>query len=98
MIKTDQELESYRQIMLPPGTYEEGFSWASVIGAVFIGILMVPGSIYMHLLAGLGVGPAAKWVTVILFMEVAKRAHQDLRKAQIFTLFYMSDAAAPTSR
>jgi hypothetical protein len=92
MIKADKELESYRQIMLPPGTYEEGFSWASVIGAVFIGVLMVPGSIYMHLLAGLGVGPAAKWVTVILFMEVAKRAHQDLRKAQIFTLFYMAGA------
>jgi hypothetical protein len=90
--KIDKELESYRQIMTPPGTFEEGFSWASVVGAVFIGILMVPGSIYMHLLAGLGVGPAAKWVTVILFMEVAKRAHQDLRKAQIFTLFYMAGA------
>ncbi|MCG3147142.1 MAG: hypothetical protein PCFJNLEI_00579 [Verrucomicrobiae bacterium] len=95
-MKPDQDLEQYRNVMTPPGTFEEGFSWASVIGAVFIGVLMVPGSMYMSLLAGVGVGPAAKWVTVLLFMEVAKRAHQSLRKAQIFTLFYMAGAVLAT--
>jgi hypothetical protein len=90
--KPDKELEQYRNLMVPPETFEEGFSWASVFGAFFIGVLMVPGSMYMGLLAGIGVGPAAKWVTVLLFMEAAKRAHQNLRKAQMFTLFYMAGA------
>lgn len=94
--KPDKDIERYRNLMTPPGTFEEGFSWASVIGAIFIGVLMVPGSMYMGLLAGVGVGPAAKWVTVLLFMEVAKRAHQDLRKAQMFTLFYMAGAVMAT--
>jgi len=88
----DKELEQYRSLMEPPGTFEEGFSWASLLGAMFIGFLMVPGSIYMNLLAGIGVGPAAKWVTVILFIEVARRAHRHLRRAQIFVLFYMAGA------
>lgn len=96
MLKVDKELEVYRNLMTPPDTFEDGFSWASVIGAMFIGFLMVPGSMYMHLLAGIGVGPAAKWVTVILFLEVAKRAHKNLRRAQIFTLFYMAGAALST--
>lgn len=94
--KIDKELESYRQLMTAPGTFEEGFSWASVVGAVFVGLLMVPGSMYMSLLAGSGIGPAAQWVTVLLFMEIAKRAHKNLRKAQIFTLFYMAGAVMAT--
>ena len=88
----DKEIESYRSLMVPPREFEDGFSVSSLIGAFFIGVLMVPGSMYMTLLAGLGVGPAARWVTIILFIEVAKRAHQSLSKAQIFTLFYIAGA------
>jgi len=89
----DKELDNYRKLMEPPGTFEEGFSWSSLLGAMFIGFLMVPGSMYMQLLAGQGVGPAARWVTVILFIEIAKRAHKSMRRAQIFVLFYMAGAA-----
>ena len=76
-----------------PSTFEDGFSWASLVGAVFIALLMVPGAIYMGLLAGGGVGGAAQWVTVILFIEVARRAHKHLRRPEIFVLFYMAGAA-----
>ncbi len=97
MSKEDRELNEYRNLMTPPGTFEEGFKWSSLVGALFIGLVMVPGAIYMHLLAGLGVGAAAQWVTVILFLEVAKRAHKNLGKAELFILFYMAGAvmAAP---
>ncbi|BAM02348.1 hypothetical membrane protein [Phycisphaera mikurensis NBRC 102666] len=80
-----------------PGTFEEGFSWSSLAGAVFVAILMVPGSIYMTLLAGASIGPAAQWVTLILFIEVARRANQHLGKAQVFTLFYISGAIMVTA-
>ena len=38
----------------------------------------------------MGVGAAAQWVTVILFIEVAKRANAKLSRPQLFVLFYMS--------
>lgn len=92
----DKELEQYRNLMQPPDTFESGFSWSSLMGALFIAVVMVPGSIYMGLVAGMGVGGAARWVMVILFIEVAKRAHKTLSKPQIFILFYMTAAAMST--
>jgi len=55
---------------------------------------MVPGSIYMGLLAGVdSIGSASQWVTVILFIEVAKRAQKTLKRAEIFVLFFMAGSA-----
>ncbi|MDP6507391.1 MAG: peptide transporter, partial [Planctomycetota bacterium] len=93
MKRVDKELEEFRSAMEVPSTFEEGFSWSSLLGAFFIAMLMVPGSIYMGLLAGHGIGPAAQWVTVILFIEVAKRAQRNLRRSEIFVLFFMAGAA-----
>ena len=94
--RIDQELEQYRNLMLPPGTYKDGFNWSSLVGAIFVALLMVPGAMYMQLLAGQGVGPAAQWVTVILFIEVARRAHKRLGKPELFVLFYMAGAVMAT--
>ena len=63
----DPEVEEFRGLMTAPGKYEDGFSWAALLGALFVALLMVPGSVYMMLIAGMSVGPAAQWVTVILF-------------------------------
>jgi len=80
--------------MSVPSSFEEGFSWSSLFGAIFIALIMVPGAIYMGLLAGTQqVHLAAQWVTVILFIEVAKRAHRTLRRSEIFVLFFMAGAA-----
>ena len=92
-VRLDKELEEFRSLMKVPSTFEEGFSWTALAGAVFIALLMVPGAMYMQLLAGQGVGPAAQWVTVVLFIEVARRAHKTLRRPEIFILFYMAGAA-----
>ena len=91
--RVDRELEEFRNLMQVPARFEEGFNWVSLFAVVFIALLMVPGSLYMGLLAGQGIGPAAQWVTVILFIEVARRAHRDLKRAEIFVLFFMSGAA-----
>lgn len=92
--RVDKELEEFRSLMAVPSTFEEGFSWTALLGAVFVALLMVPGAIYMGLLAGQAeVGPAATWVTVILFIEIAKRAHKTLKRAEIFVLFFMASAA-----
>jgi hypothetical protein len=95
--RSDQELEEFRDLMQPPKTFDDGFSWAAFLGALFVALLMVPGSIYMTLMAGMSVGPAAQWVTVILFIEVARRANKHLRRAEIFTLFYLAGAIMITA-
>ncbi len=91
--KLDKELEEFRRIMEPPSTFEEGFNWMSFMGALFVGLLMVPGAVYMSLMAGEGIGDTARWVTVILFIEIARRAQRNLKKAEVFVLFYMVGAA-----
>jgi len=97
MAKPDKELEEFRNLMEVPSSFEEGFNWTSLLGAIFVAFLMVPGVIYMGLLAGeMEVGAAAQWVTVILYIEVAKRAHKNLKKPEIFVLFFMASAAMST--
>jgi hypothetical protein len=94
MARVDAEMEKYRKLMVPPGTYSEGFSFGSVIGVFLVALVLIPGALYMQLLAGQGVGAAAQWVTLILFLEVAKRANAKLGRAQIFVLFYMAGTFA----
>jgi hypothetical protein len=90
-IKTgDAELEQFRQLLTVPGTFEDGFNVTALLGTLFVALVMVPGALYMELVAGMGIGGAAQWVTVLLFVEVAKRANAKLSRAQLFILFYMS--------
>jgi len=88
----DKEVEEYRNLMEVPSEFNEGFNWTSMVGALFIALLMVPAGMYLQLLAGFGLGPAAQWVTVVLFIEVARRAHKNLKRAEVFVLFYMASA------
>lgn len=89
----DKELQEYRDLLPPPDTFEEGFDWKTIVGAVFIGFLMMPGSMYLQLVIGQGIGPAARWVTIILFAEIAKRSYTELKQQEIFLLYYMAGAA-----
>jgi len=89
----DKELKEYRDLLKTPDHFEEGFNWKTVVGAIFIGFLMMPGSMYLQLVIGTGIGPAARWVTIILFAEIAKRAYSDLKQQEIFLLYYMAGAA-----
>ena len=89
----DKELQEYRDLLKPPTHFEEGFDWKTIVGAIFIGFLMMPGSMYLQLVIGTGIGPAARWVTIILFAEIAKRSYTELKQQEIFLLYYMAGAA-----
>jgi hypothetical protein len=89
----DKELKEYRDLLKAPAEFDEGFDWKTIVGAIFIGFLMMPGSMYLQLVIGTGIGPAARWVTIILFAEIAKRAHTNLKQQEIFILYYMAGAA-----
>jgi hypothetical protein len=92
----DKELQEYRDLLKTPEHFEEGFDWKTVVGSIFIGFLMMPGSMYLQLVIGTGIGPAARWVTIILFAELAKRSYSELKQQEIFLLYYMAGAALAT--
>jgi hypothetical protein len=72
--------------------YQDGFTLKTLIGAIFIALFMLPGGMYLGLVAGQGVGDAAEWVTIVLFAEVARRSYQPLRKQEIYILFYIASS------
>jgi hypothetical protein len=92
-MQEDLELNQYRDLLKPPSTFADGFSVRSVLGCIFIGLVMMPASMYLSLLAGGDLGGAAQWVTVILFVELARRSFTTLKQPEIFILFYMAGAA-----
>lgn len=91
-MREDREYREFRDLLPRPDTFEEGFGWRTVIMALFVGLLMTPAQIYMQLVAGIEMGSAAQWVTVILYVEIARRAFTKLRRPEIFVLFYMCGA------
>lgn len=70
--------------------FEEGFTMKSVIGALFTAFVMLPGAMYLGLVAGGSMGPAAQWVTIVLFAEVARRSFIPLKRQEIYILFYIA--------
>ena len=95
-MKEDRELREFRQLMPPPDRWEEGFGLRAMIGGVFVGLIMTPASMYMQLVIGTDVGSAAQWVTIILFIEVARRAFTTLKRPEIYVLYYMAGATLVT--
>jgi len=89
----DREIKEFRDLMQPPDEFREGFGWQTVVGAIFVGVIMMPATMYLTLLAGQGIGPAAQWVTVIIFLEVAKRSFTSPTQQQIFILFSVAGMA-----
>ncbi|MAE64995.1 MAG: peptide transporter [Phycisphaeraceae bacterium] len=88
----DEELNTYRNLLEQPTSFESGFGWATVIGAVFCGLCMFPGAIYLGLLSGLGMGSAAQWVTVIIFSEVTRRALKTMSRQEMVVLLMVAGA------
>ncbi len=92
-MREDKEFQEFRNLMTTPDKFEEGISWGTVLMGLFVGLVMAPANVYINLVAGLGMGGAAKWVTVLLYVEIARRALVKLKRPQIFVLFYMCGAA-----
>ena len=89
----DREIREFRDLMMPPERFEDGFGVKAVLGSLFVGLVMMPASLYLGLIAGGDLGPAARWVTVILFIEVARRSFTTMSRPEIFILYYMAGAA-----
>jgi len=81
--------------IVPEGTpFQWGFSWNIVFAALFVGFVMMPGSIYLGLITGQTYGGAADWVTIILFIEIAKRSFVKLRTQEIIIMYWIAAGLA----
>lgn len=74
--------------------FEDGFTIKTMIGALFIAVIMLPGGMYLGLVAGQDLGPAAEWVTIVLFAEIARRSFMPLKRQELYILFYTAAALA----
>jgi hypothetical protein len=92
-MREDREYKEFRDLMPRPDKFADGFNIGTVLMGLFVGFVMAPASVYMNLVAGLAMGEAAKWVTVLLYVEIMRRAFKKLKRPEIFVLFYMCGAA-----
>ncbi len=97
--KIQAELEEYRRLMEAPAPedFEEGFSIRTILGALFVAFVMLPGAAYLSLVTGTGLGSAPQWVTVILFVEVARRSFITLKRQEIYLLVIVAGAVLTTN-
>ena len=63
------------------------------VGALFVGLLMMPGSIYLSYVSGQSGAEAAPWVAVILFTELARRSFTTARRQELYMLLGLTGAA-----
>jgi hypothetical protein len=72
--------------------FEDAFNRNVVLAALFVGVVMLPGAIYMGLVAGVGLGGAAEWVTLILFLETARRTFVTLKPQELMLIYWAAGA------
>ncbi|MGB9620410.1 MAG: peptide transporter, partial [Armatimonadota bacterium] len=92
-----QDIEQAREVLeevsgedVKHQQFEDGLTVRTIIGSLFVGFIMMPGAMYLGLVAGQGLGPAAAWVTVVLFSEIARRSFQPLKKQELYMLLYIA--------
>ena len=78
--------------MEPPKEFADGFTWKTIIGALFMGLLIMPGAMYLSLVVGpeANMQDAARWVTIILFAEIARRSFKELKMQEIYIFYFMA--------
>lgn len=91
----DDTFSGEKYEIVPSGTpFQWGFSWNIVVAALFVGFVMMPGAIYLGLITGQTYGGAADWVTIILFIEIAKRSFVKLRTQEIIIMYWIASGLA----
>ncbi len=73
--------------------FESGLTLKVFLGALFVGLLMMPGSIYLSYVSGQSGAAAAPWVAVILFTELARRSFTTARRQELYMLLGLTGAA-----
>jgi hypothetical protein len=84
------EAEDYLQIRAQQGEvteFAEGFGLKAILAGLFVAFVVTPGSMFMWLMLGQQLGTPAVWVTLIIFLEIAKRCRTTLSRQEMFVIW-----------
>tara|TARA_B100000029_G_scaffold505920_1_gene587536 strand:- start:16623 stop:18665 length:2043 start_codon:yes stop_codon:yes gene_type:complete len=95
-ISKSSEQDEKWQIIPDNLPYEDGFSGRIIWAAFFVGLIMLPGSIYLELVTGKSFAGAAEWVTIIMFIEISKRLFIKLKPQEAIILYWLAAGLAAT--
>ncbi len=70
-----------------PTEFAEGFGIKAVLAGLFAALVVLPGSMFMWLMLGQDLGQPAVWVTLIIFLEIAKRCRTKLTRQEMFIIW-----------
>ncbi len=85
-----EQERQYEHIMPPDAPYEDGFNMKTIWAVFFVGLVMLPGAIYLGLVTGGNMAGASEWVTIILFLEIAKRSFVRLRTQELIVIYWVA--------
>ena len=83
-----EDLKQYESIMPDDAPFEDGFNLKTVWATLFVGVVMLPGAIYLGLVTGQSMAGASEWVTIILFLEIAKRSFVRLKTQELIIIYW----------
>jgi len=91
-VATDPQRQREEQYSIMPegAPFEEGFNIKTLWACLFVGIVMLPGAIYLGLVTGQSMAGASEWVTIILFLEIAKRSFVRLRTQELIIIYWIA--------
>ena len=85
-----EQERQYEHIMPPDAPYEDGFNMKTIWAVFFVGLVMLPGAIYLGLVTGGNMAGASEWGTIILFLEIAKRSFVRLRTQELIVIYWVA--------
>ena len=85
-----EDIAQYESIMPEDAPYEDGFNMKTIWAMMFVGIVMLPGAIYLGLVTGQSMAGASEWVTIILFLEIAKRSFVRLKTQELIVIYWVA--------
>lgn len=85
-----EEQEQYENIMPVDAPFEDGFNMKTLWATLFVGLVMLPGAIYLGLVTGQNMAGASEWVTIILFLEIAKRSFVRLKTQEVLVIYWVA--------
>ncbi len=86
------EFEAYRELVLPPEQASGGFTLRTVLGVLFVALVLTPGELYLGLFGGGVLAGASPWLAALVFVELARRSFISLRRQEVFLLVYVAAA------
>ncbi len=70
-----------------PTEFADGFGIKAILAGLFVAFVVMPGSMFMWLMLGQRLGTPAVWVTLIIFLEIAKRCRTTLSRQEMFVIW-----------